>query len=382
MNWKHVTRAVLVLAVVMMTATVFAQPSAHDRLGGGTRGGDVRVGGGDPVLPEIRDAGLESSTGTPISSPSWNSGSVAYQTPICNASCGFGGDTPTTGPRNGSFWAWFGGIGGFAETAYMEQVVVLPDLPDLWLQFYQWIGTVDADATLTIKVDGNTVDTQTITGAGNVTVGYVSRFVNISAYADGGVHTIRFDYVQSGTGSTTNWSVDDVTLYGFLPAVVLNSDFETDPVDPWTVSNGTGDKLKCNKPGKTFSHTGDCAFRFKGGVGESSKIKQDAIFVIRNVLPVPAPGGRAPANQTVVFGAMVDAGPSAAGNMKVKLTLAGDVKWKSKVSLAPTTGYQWVQTPVDAFTPQTVVSANISVKHKGLSGKVYVDDAYVFLQAY
>lgn len=231
-------------------------------------------------------------------------------------------------------------------------------------------------------MDGNTVDTQTVVDSGPVTGGYVSRFLDISAYADGGVHTIRFDYVQSGTGSTTNWSVDDVTLYGFLPAVVLNSDFESVTVDPWTVSNGTGDKLKCNKPGKTFSHTGDCAFRFKGGVGESSKIKQDATFIVRDVLPVPAPGGRAPANQTIVFGAMVDAGSSAAGNMKVKATLNGGVKWKSKVSLAPTTGYQWVQTPVDAFPVETVFNANISIKHKGLSGKVYVDDAYVFLQSY
>ncbi len=64
--------------------------------------------------------------------------------------------------------------------------------------------------------------------------------------------------------------------------LIVNGGFETvsaaDPSLPegWEGKNLAGDKLKCNKEDKTFANTGECALKFKGGVGENASFKQMA----------------------------------------------------------------------------------------------------------
>ncbi|HEX2622133.1 MAG TPA: choice-of-anchor Q domain-containing protein, partial [Phototrophicaceae bacterium] len=67
---------------------------------------------------------------------------------------------------------------------------------------------------------------------------------------------------------------------GTSTELLVNGGFETiggngkPDVAPWTVSNSTGDKVKCNTGDKIFSNTGNCAFRFKGVTGENAKLSQ------------------------------------------------------------------------------------------------------------
>jgi hypothetical protein len=55
--------------------------------------------------------------------------------------------------------------------------------------------------------------------------------------------------------------------------LLVDGGFETDGAD-WIVKNSTGDKVKCNKEGKIIAYEGNCARRFKGSIGENSKIQQ------------------------------------------------------------------------------------------------------------
>jgi hypothetical protein len=92
------------------------------------------------------------------------------------------------------------------------------------------------------------------------------------------------------------------------------TDLRAPVLDPWTVKNGVGDKSKCNKdkdgdgvPDKFFSHTGECAFRFKGGAGENSKLTQ--IIDISGVM--------FSSGDTLDLLAYIDAGSAATGKVKV-----------------------------------------------------------------
>jgi hypothetical protein len=67
-----------------------------------------------------------------------------------------------------------------------------------------------------LRIDGNTEWTALENAAGFATYAPVS--VDISAYADGAVHTLTFFSTISGSPSGTNFFVDDVSLSVTAPA--------------------------------------------------------------------------------------------------------------------------------------------------------------------
>jgi len=153
----------------------------------------------DPIL----DGGFEA--GSP--SASWAEASASFGTPLCSpASCGF------SGARSGSWWAFFGGTTGVAETASLQQTVVIsPGTANL--TFFLWNPESSGNGTdaLLVRVDG----TQVLSiPAGNsiYASGYTRVVVDLSAFADGGAHTIRFETTTSGAPTNTNFFVDDVSL--------------------------------------------------------------------------------------------------------------------------------------------------------------------------
>ncbi|REJ80648.1 MAG: hypothetical protein DWQ36_11305 [Acidobacteria bacterium] len=153
----------------------------------------------------IEDGSFEA--GSP--SPSWTEASTNFGSPLCTeAGCGNGGGT--AGPRTGLWWAWFGGTSS-PEVGSVSQAVQISDNSTAQLDFYFWLGTCGTDGdSLAVEVDGNEVWSDACeTDRGIVT--YVPASVDISAYADGGVHTIEFVSVNAG-GGVTNYSVDDITL--------------------------------------------------------------------------------------------------------------------------------------------------------------------------
>lgn len=155
----------------------------------------------------ILDGGFESG-GVP--STIWNDPqtSTNFGTPLCTeASCGTGsGASP---PRSGLTWAWFGGI-PLPETATLGQNVTIP-AGTASLHFWMRIGTVSSPFTdvLHIKIDNVTVQSYTEPSVSER--GYTERIIDLSAFADGGLHNIQFEYIgpSDGTGS---YVVDDVTL--------------------------------------------------------------------------------------------------------------------------------------------------------------------------
>lgn len=144
----------------------------------------------------------------------------------------------------------------------------------------------------------------------------------------------------------------------------------------WTVINPTGEKIKCNKDSnndgeidKFFSHTGDCAFRFRGQVGENSKLRQEPdlsglTFAAGDMLNLSA------------F-IQTDGTPTATLKLIVKYS---DGTEKTKQKLDITASETYAQVPLSALLASDAVeSIRVSVDSKTTSGKLYVDDVTLTL---
>jgi hypothetical protein len=108
---------------------------------------------------------------------------------------------------------WFGGI-DTGETAYVRQSLVIPPgaaTLTFWLEVLV-CDTVGSDV-FTVRIDGQTVFTATNTDPACNQIGYVQKTIDVSAFANGGSHTLEFRGVfgDGGTGFT-DFMVDDVRL--------------------------------------------------------------------------------------------------------------------------------------------------------------------------
>ncbi|HEX6883563.1 MAG TPA: hypothetical protein VF530_09290 [Planctomycetota bacterium] len=186
----------------------------------------------------VVDGGFEAG----VFSGNWAESSTNFGTPLCDTgSCGFGGGT---GPNSGMFWAWFGGIPAFEEGA-VSQAVTIPvgaTTLDFWLEIP--VSSGNGVDFLELTVDGNQ-EYLVLESAGPFG-GYILQQVDISGYADGGVHTIEFHSIITGAGGLfTNFFVDDVGINSVaiecpLPIDCFVLDFETDDSG---ASIGHGDRI-------------------------------------------------------------------------------------------------------------------------------------------
>ena len=156
------------------------------------------------VFPDpLVDGGFEA--GSP--SAAWAEASTNFGTPLCSpSSCG------TSGARTGTWWASFGGPIGVTETASLQQTVVIPQ-GKAWLSFYLRNPESSGNGTdaLRVRVDGTQV-LSIPTGNSIYMAGYARVVVDLSTYANGGSHTIRFETTTSGSPAATKFFVDDVFL--------------------------------------------------------------------------------------------------------------------------------------------------------------------------
>lgn len=140
----------------------------------------------------------------------WAQTSTNYDSPLCNVSCG------DVGPRTGIYWAWFGAAGMAAEAASLEQAGTITAGPKV-LNFYVWwsssvVTPPDPAALFNVKIDGNTIFALTPATAAAYSTGYTLATVDISAYADGNIHTLRFEYNNAAAEASTDVHLDDISI--------------------------------------------------------------------------------------------------------------------------------------------------------------------------
>ena len=180
------------------------------------------------------DGGFEATDATTLVNPNYPvvfsthfptghpPGTPPLGTPLCNvgnSDCQDGTNGLLT-PRTGSAWAWFGGNhdnDGVVEIAYAEQTITFPPVgSSVTLDFYLRVGVVTSPFTdtLEVQVDGTTVPGGTFTEPPTAEVGYTLRTIDLTAFADGAAHAIRFYYTQAtpADNNKANFDVDDVTL--------------------------------------------------------------------------------------------------------------------------------------------------------------------------
>ncbi|MBC8170955.1 MAG: choice-of-anchor D domain-containing protein [Anaerolineae bacterium] len=162
--------------------------------------------------------------------------------------------------------------------------------------------------------------------------------------------------------------------------LVVNGDFEAKTADqapdlaPWVLKNGLKDKVKCAKEGKPpIAHTGECAFRFKGGIAENAKIQQTvevANFAFSE------------ANLLNLHVYLKTTGDQVAGKIKVVVAYTDTTLGKSKISvaLAPADDYAEIVGSVGLLSGD-LAKLKIQVSHKSLAGKVLVDGISLQLTA-
>jgi hypothetical protein len=150
---------------------------------------------------------------------------------------------------------------------------------------------------------------------------------------------------------------------------LLGSDGKPD-LTPWVVKNSSGDKAKCNKdkdgdgiPDKIFANTGNCAFVFKGVVGDTGKLEQTI-----DLTGVTLGVGDA---LNLTFAAQSKGGGLA--KSKVVFKYGDDTKTKISVNTTDTADLYAPFAGSESLTSTDVVKSKISFKMTTESGKVYVD---------
>ena len=153
-----------------------------------------------------QDGGFE--LGSP--NPAWDEASTNFGTPLCTvAGCGTGNGT---GPRSGTWWAWFGGIGSQLEVGSLHQdLVIAPGAATLtfWLEVPS--NNNNPDDFLAVSID----ETEVFRVTGDAAAAYAEYAqvtLDVSAFADGSSHTLTFDSTTNPGEVSTNFFVDDVAL--------------------------------------------------------------------------------------------------------------------------------------------------------------------------
>lgn len=149
----------------------------------------------------------------------WTSTSTNFGTVYCNAGlCGLGGGTVNYGvaPNSGTELAWFGGAGGPFEQGTLSTTVTIPVCSggDAEMTFaYENSTCGSTDDFIELTIDGTQVWMDDADPATCGTPGTVSLItISLAAFADGGSHTIEFNSITGATGTSSNFTVDNIIL--------------------------------------------------------------------------------------------------------------------------------------------------------------------------
>lgn len=175
----------------------------------GDDGDDTTTGpGGECSENLVLDPGFEAGSPSKV----WDEASTTFGTPICDTGCT---EDTGVGPYEGDWWAWFGGLEE-QEAASLAQSVTIPAAENALLAFRFAINstTGTGDDEFSVLIDGSEVFGVTDAEMDDY-ADYTRVEVDITAFADGAAHTIRFESDHPGhpdTGLITNFFLDSVSL--------------------------------------------------------------------------------------------------------------------------------------------------------------------------
>jgi len=177
------------------------------------------------TLNLIQDPSFEAYTPNPY----WTEYSYNFGTPLCTIDdCGDGAGT--AGPRSGDVWAWFGGTLYRYEEGYVVQNVIIPVGANT-LEFYFWIGAATTSSSpndiFTVSIGNQEIFSANGTQT-DLYSGYTLVTLDISQFADGQVHPIKFYSFISK--QLTNFNLDDIAIYG---SGITSPTFTDVPLDFW-----------------------------------------------------------------------------------------------------------------------------------------------------
>jgi cysteine-rich repeat protein len=162
----------------------------------------------------------------------WAAFSKNFGSPVCNIDfCGTGGGT---GPSDGDYWVWFGGIIDPAiEQGSMAQTLTIPAGAAV-LTFDLELPACDSAADyMDVRIDDQVVYSVNGEDAACQSFVYQTREVDISAFADGAAHELEFfSETFSDNGDVSNIFIDRVLMPGrasictSIPPEIFKDGFE------------------------------------------------------------------------------------------------------------------------------------------------------------
>jgi hypothetical protein len=241
------------------------------------------------------DGTFEAAVGNPPVSPGWTVSDSEQGTPICTPTfC----SSPPAGvaPHGGNNYARFGGTDVAGHTASIQQPVTLPQ-GSATLAFWfanPEVSLSGTQARLDVRIDGKLL-MRLFEGDFNAT--YVQLDLDISEFADGGSHTLAFEYLNGAVGANS-MVVDDVSIDAVAGPPVVNANPAS--LGPIPDAPGCTDYVGGNPRDVTFTVAGRVGKPTNVGVrmtfGPAHTYAGDVVATLI------APDGR----RTTIFGAMDD----------------------------------------------------------------------------
>lgn len=192
----------MILAVLVLVAQAAPAVEIARKSGPYTAPSNIGAAGG-----VVADGGFEAGTPNPF----WDEESTNFGTPICDLSaCGLGGGS---GPANGDWWAWFGGIGAFEEGAVRQEVTLgNGDAATLSFALEAPVCSGSSADFMEVLMDGTQL--YMIRGDDPLCgqIGYTTIEIDASAYL-GQTVMLEFHGINQGAGGDfSNFFVDDVEI--------------------------------------------------------------------------------------------------------------------------------------------------------------------------
>ena len=242
------------------------------------------------------DGGFEAATGSPPVSPGWTVDDSELDTPICTV------EECTAAPagveaHTGTGFVWFGGSDTAGHSSSISQVVTIPHGS---AELRYWfanpeISEIGDAARFDITIDGKRLHTIV---EGEHSGSYDLFELDISEFADGGTHTLAFDYLNGDTGANS-MVVDDIGI----DAVAGTSPIQADATSLGAIPDGPGSEC-----GELTGPPLDVTFTVAGKTGRPAAVGVRMVFGPEHtyasdvVAALIAPDGR----RTTIFGELDD----------------------------------------------------------------------------